>query len=193
MNIKRLMEIGSWRGMRHRRNLPVRGQRTHTNGRGLQTMRRCSQLQGQAARQQRGWAAGTDQIEYPREHNGQACSFVICPSEDRVTSPRATLHSVLRQLVWRAVDGLSARGCSSFPALIANPAKRPLGLAIGGGKLLHPARVVITIASKKRLRRTRPNPIGSHWPSSSFSKASSWRLRDNFCCRSRGIHRKNNR
>jgi small subunit ribosomal protein S13 len=33
MNIKRLMEIGSWRGMRHRRNLPVRGQRTRTNAR----------------------------------------------------------------------------------------------------------------------------------------------------------------
>ena len=33
MNIKRLMEIGSWRGLRHRRNLPVRGQRTHTNAR----------------------------------------------------------------------------------------------------------------------------------------------------------------
>ena len=33
MNIKRLMEIGSWRGMRHRRNWPVRGQRTKTNAR----------------------------------------------------------------------------------------------------------------------------------------------------------------
>ena len=33
MNIKRLMEIGSWRGVRHRRNLPVRGQRTRTNAR----------------------------------------------------------------------------------------------------------------------------------------------------------------
>jgi len=33
MNIKRLMEIGSYRGMRHRRNLPVRGQRTKTNAR----------------------------------------------------------------------------------------------------------------------------------------------------------------
>ena len=33
MNIKRLMEIGCYRGMRHRRNLPVRGQRTHTNSR----------------------------------------------------------------------------------------------------------------------------------------------------------------
>ena len=32
-NIKRLMEIGSYRGVRHRRNLPVRGQRTHTNAR----------------------------------------------------------------------------------------------------------------------------------------------------------------
>ncbi len=33
MNIKRLMEIGSYRGMRHRRNLPSRGQRTRTNAR----------------------------------------------------------------------------------------------------------------------------------------------------------------
>jgi small subunit ribosomal protein S13 len=33
MNIKRLMEMGSYRGLRHRRNLPVRGQRTHTNAR----------------------------------------------------------------------------------------------------------------------------------------------------------------
>ena len=33
LNIKRLMEIGSYRGGRHRRNLPVRGQRTHTNAR----------------------------------------------------------------------------------------------------------------------------------------------------------------
>ena len=32
-NIKRLMEIGSYRGVRHRKNLPVRGQRTHTNAR----------------------------------------------------------------------------------------------------------------------------------------------------------------
>lgn len=33
MNIKRLQEIGSYRGLRHRRNLPVRGQRTRTNAR----------------------------------------------------------------------------------------------------------------------------------------------------------------
>ncbi len=33
MNIKRLMEIGSYRGMRHKRGLPVRGQRTQTNAR----------------------------------------------------------------------------------------------------------------------------------------------------------------
>jgi small subunit ribosomal protein S13 len=33
MNIKRLQEIGSYRGIRHRRNLPVRGQRTKTNAR----------------------------------------------------------------------------------------------------------------------------------------------------------------
>jgi small subunit ribosomal protein S13 len=33
MNVKRLIEIGSYRGYRHRRSLPVRGQRTHTNAR----------------------------------------------------------------------------------------------------------------------------------------------------------------
>jgi small subunit ribosomal protein S13 len=33
MNVKRLMDIGSYRGIRHRRGLPVRGQRTHTNSR----------------------------------------------------------------------------------------------------------------------------------------------------------------
>ncbi|HEV3485205.1 MAG TPA: 30S ribosomal protein S13 [Vicinamibacterales bacterium] len=33
MNVKRLMDIGSYRGLRHRRNLPVRGQRTKTNAR----------------------------------------------------------------------------------------------------------------------------------------------------------------
>jgi small subunit ribosomal protein S13 len=33
MNIKRLMDLGSYRGLRHRRSLPARGQRTHTNAR----------------------------------------------------------------------------------------------------------------------------------------------------------------
>ena len=33
LNIKRLMDLGTYRGLRHRKNLPVRGQRTHTNSR----------------------------------------------------------------------------------------------------------------------------------------------------------------
>jgi small subunit ribosomal protein S13 len=33
MNIKRLMDMGAYRGLRHRKGLPVRGQRTHTNAR----------------------------------------------------------------------------------------------------------------------------------------------------------------
>jgi small subunit ribosomal protein S13 len=40
MNIKRLMDIGSYRGLRHRRGLPVRGQRTHTNARTRRGKRR---------------------------------------------------------------------------------------------------------------------------------------------------------
>lgn len=39
-NVKRLMEIGSYRGFRHRRGLPVRGQRTHTNARSRKGPRR---------------------------------------------------------------------------------------------------------------------------------------------------------
>ena len=42
MNIKRLIEIGSYRGIRHRRSLPVRGQRTHTNARTRKGPRRGS-------------------------------------------------------------------------------------------------------------------------------------------------------
>jgi small subunit ribosomal protein S13 len=40
MNIKRLMDIGCYRGLRHRRGLPVRGQRTHTNARTRRGRRR---------------------------------------------------------------------------------------------------------------------------------------------------------
>jgi len=42
MNIKRLIDIGSYRGLRHRRGLPVRGQRTHTNARTRRGRRRSS-------------------------------------------------------------------------------------------------------------------------------------------------------
>jgi len=42
MNIKRLMDIGSYRGMRHRRGMPVHGQRTHTNARTRKGPRRTS-------------------------------------------------------------------------------------------------------------------------------------------------------
>ncbi len=41
-NVKRLMEIGAYRGLRHRRGLPVRGQRTKTNARGRKGPRRMS-------------------------------------------------------------------------------------------------------------------------------------------------------
>jgi small subunit ribosomal protein S13 len=42
MNVKRLMDIGAYRGIRHRRGLPVRGQRTKTNARGRKGPRRMS-------------------------------------------------------------------------------------------------------------------------------------------------------
>lgn len=42
LNIKRLMDLGTYRGMRHRRGLPVRGQRTHTNARTRKGPRRAA-------------------------------------------------------------------------------------------------------------------------------------------------------
>ena len=42
MDIKRLMDIGAYRGLRHRRGLPVRGQRTHTNARTRKSPRRAT-------------------------------------------------------------------------------------------------------------------------------------------------------
>ena len=50
LDIKRLMEIGSYRGMRHRRNLPCRGQRTHTNARTRRGPRRAIAGKKKAAR-----------------------------------------------------------------------------------------------------------------------------------------------
>ena len=47
-NVKRLQEIGSYRGLRHRRGLPVRGQRTKTNARGRKGPRRMSIAQKKA-------------------------------------------------------------------------------------------------------------------------------------------------
>ncbi len=50
MNIKRLMDIGCYRGIRHRRGLPVRGQRTHTNARTKKGPRRAIAGKKQAPR-----------------------------------------------------------------------------------------------------------------------------------------------
>ena len=47
LNIKRLIEIGSYRGIRHRRNLPVRGQRTRTNARARRGIRKTVAGRGQ--------------------------------------------------------------------------------------------------------------------------------------------------
>jgi small subunit ribosomal protein S13 len=48
LNIKRLMDIGCYRGMRHRRNMPVRGQRTRTNARTRRGPRRAMNLNKRA-------------------------------------------------------------------------------------------------------------------------------------------------
>ncbi len=49
MSIKRLMDLGVYRGLRHRRGLPVRGQRTHTNARTRKGPRRGAAIKGKKA------------------------------------------------------------------------------------------------------------------------------------------------
>ena len=49
MSVKRLMDIGSYRGIRHRKGLPVRGQRTHTNARTRKGPRRATVAKKKAA------------------------------------------------------------------------------------------------------------------------------------------------
>jgi small subunit ribosomal protein S13 len=49
MSIKRLMDLGAYRGLRHRRGLPVRGQRTHTNSRTRKGPRRGAAIKGKKA------------------------------------------------------------------------------------------------------------------------------------------------
>ncbi|MBE3583605.1 MAG: 30S ribosomal protein S13 [Limnochordaceae bacterium] len=58
-NIKRLIDIGSYRGVRHRRNLPVRGQRTRTNARTRRGPRRTVGVHRAAAAKASGGAAAT--------------------------------------------------------------------------------------------------------------------------------------
>ncbi len=49
MNVKRLMDLGCYRGLRHRRVLPVRGQRTHTNARTRKGPAKCARRSSQSA------------------------------------------------------------------------------------------------------------------------------------------------
>jgi len=65
MNIRRLIEIQAYRGIRHRRNLPVRGQRTHTNAR---------TRKGSAARRGRGEEEGPGQEGLVIFWSAGACS-----------------------------------------------------------------------------------------------------------------------
>jgi ribosomal protein S13 len=61
MNVKRLMDLGCYRGLRHRRNLPVRGQRTHTNARTRKGRRNPS-----PARRNKGAAMARERRAAPR-------------------------------------------------------------------------------------------------------------------------------
>ena len=81
-NIKRLMEIGSYRGFRHRRGLPVRGQRTHTNARTRKGPRR-----GAVAVQQEG--IGKDIRQYRSELDGSAARKKAQRRKKRGSCPAA--------------------------------------------------------------------------------------------------------
>jgi small subunit ribosomal protein S13 len=62
-NIKRLMDIGSYRGLRHRRNLPVHGQRTHTNARTRKGPRKTVGILRKAAVAKMGGPAKVEEVK----------------------------------------------------------------------------------------------------------------------------------
>ena len=74
MNIKRLMDLGCYRGMRHRRGLPVRGQRTRTNARTRKGPRKA--------------AAALEEVSRSRSTQSRACNMAKAPSKHRRTRVR---------------------------------------------------------------------------------------------------------
>ena len=93
MNIKRLMDIGCYRGIRHRRNLPVRGQRTHTN-----------------ARTRKGPRKGA-MISAARSRRSRRCDE---PTAERRRARRARRRS-RRPPAKKAQEGEEARRCTASP------------------------------------------------------------------------------
>ena len=86
MNIKRLIEMGSYRGVRHRRGLPVRGQRTHTNARTRKGPRR-----GHYRRQEEGDSEDLKESIWPklRKKGNQEKDVQEEREEDRIQRPGA--------------------------------------------------------------------------------------------------------
>ena len=92
MNIKRLMDLGCYRGLRHRKSLPVRGQRTHTNARTRKGPRKGQSIQGGRTRREdgslsQGRASGATEVGTSRSRR---------PRRSRRTSRAASLTSPRR-------------------------------------------------------------------------------------------------
>jgi len=150
MNIKRLMDIGTYRGTRHRKNLPVRGQRTHTNartkkGRGARSRAReappekvkcTSQGGGREARQEGGRGrrhrhiTATSTTRSSRSGHagerppwGSSARRVSRARRSRLRSPPRWRPS--RRLARRETWASGACTCACRPAPGANPRSRP--------------------------------------------------------------------
>jgi hypothetical protein len=82
MNIKRLMDLGCYRGLRHRKGLPVRGQRTHTNAR-----TRKGKAKPIAGKKKPGRSIGRSLRRQDRPWQAQPRAFAVASAR---TSPRAS-------------------------------------------------------------------------------------------------------
>src|SRR5437773_2560767 len=105
MNIKRLIEIGSYRGYRHRRNLPVRGQRTHTNAR--------TRKGPPFAAQQ----AAMNAANMARDHGVRSV-------EVRVSGPGSGRESAIRALSAAGIEVRTIRDATPIPHNGCRPPKR---------------------------------------------------------------------
>ncbi len=148
MNIKRLMEMGSYRGLRHRRGLPARGQRTHTNARTRKGPRRGTVAGKKKATQDLAGATygeGTCKIKFARRSPSRRRKRRTFPTGRCTSRHRSTTRlsrSPIRSetcLAWSSSGSLGFRGsrkgtpvCSAAGVADGCEQSQGFGCAYGG-------------------------------------------------------------
>ena len=110
-NIKRLMEIGCYRGLRHRKGLPVRGQRTHTNARTRKGPAQANRRQEEVSKGAKNWQekrAHAHQALRAQEHCRWCCAYQVYVQQHHRQHHRSSgQRDLLAVRRYRRLQGLS--------------------------------------------------------------------------------------